>query len=368
MKYVDLKFKPTSGRFIIVTYYIQSKVAIKDIAQTICELTSFGESGAHRVKIKKSIFNKFAPRVFEVNSRKRLVKIAYPVVLFEDNSITHFLSNIMGALLSVKNITKLRIVDLELPRRYINSFQGPFWGQEKLRELLGIHNRALTACTIKPQLGLTVAQTIKEAKALWHSGVDIIREDERIADVSYNKFYTRVRKILKAKESIEEETGQKKLYVFNVTGTPDKIFERADYIKKVGGHAVMVDVVATGIDNVQMLRKSNIGVLIYAHRAAYGLLTTDKKIGIDLNVFVQLIRLAGADFLDLGVLGTYGKLTKPYRRKLQTIFNDQIGISGCVHKLGKLSSMMPIISIPEDDTIRPVVAQYLDNDVTFMCE
>lgn len=369
MNYTNLKAKPKAVKNLIVTFEIDSKRQLKDIGREICELASFGEINKFSEKeINKMKFGKLAPIFFDVNKKKKQISIAYPIALFEKNSITHLLSVLVGSLMKVAKTKRILIVDAKIPQVYIKTFQGPYYGVTGIRSLLGIYERAITGCTVKNQFAMTLNQSVDEIKKLWYKGVDVIREDERLADLSHNKFYARVRAILKAQSEVEKETGSKKLYVFNVTGTPDQIFQRSDYIKKMGGYAVMVNVVATGMDNIQMLRKSNLGVVIYAHEGFSGMLTYADHVKISAGVYLQLLRLSGCDFLDFGELTRYGSLRAPYRKKvIDDIMFKGLELDNLSKKFSNHHEVMPVFSISEDDTLRTKVSDSVSHDITYMC-
>jgi len=101
---------------------------------------------------------------------------------------------------------------------------------------------------------------------------------------------------------VEKETGQKKLHVFNVTGTADMMLKRAKYVKSQGGKCVMLDIVSTGLDNVQFLRKWNLGLIIHGHRAGHSMFTRNEKHGLTMLVLAKLARLAGVDQLHTGAV------------------------------------------------------------------
>lgn len=368
MDYLHLKTKLRAGKHLIVHFNVEAKKALKDVGREICEYASFGKIKKSDKVITQSKFNKLAPRVIAVDNRNKNITIAYPVALFEKNSITHLLSVLVGSLMHVSSAKKIHINDIEIPSSYSKTFQGPYYGVTGIRSILNIYERAITGCSVSNQFALTLKQSVKEIKSLWYRGVDIIHEDERLADLSHNKFYARVRAILQAQNQVEKETGVKKLYVFNVTGTPDQIFQRSDYIKKLGGRAVMVNVVATGIDNIQMLRKSNIGVMIYAHEGFAGMLSYADHVTLSARVQLQLLRMSGCDFVDFGEINRYGSLTEKSKKKdVVTLLHDTVHVDTLLEKFAKLHDVMPVFTVPEDGTLRSKISDSTSHDITYMC-
>jgi ribulose-bisphosphate carboxylase large chain len=68
----------------------------------------------------------------------------------------------------------------------------------------------------------------------------------------------------------------------------------------------MVNAFAQGIDAVRALASADLGVPVFAHRVGSGPLVRNRDIGVHGAVLCELIRLAGADFVQIGGFG--GKL------------------------------------------------------------
>jgi len=61
-------------------------------------------------------------------------------------------------------------------------------------------------------------------------------------------------------------------------------------------------VVTVGFSALQSLRKLNLGLFIYAHRAMHSAFTRNEKHGISFLVLAKLLRLAGVDLLHAGTI------------------------------------------------------------------
>ncbi|MBL7141805.1 type III ribulose-bisphosphate carboxylase [Patescibacteria group bacterium] len=299
--YLRLKYKPNYQNEIIATFYLESKLPLKQAAIKVAEESSIG-TWTKLTTLSARTLKKLAAKVFYLNSKNKIVKIAYPLALFEPKSIPQLLSSIGGNIFSMKLIKNLRLQDIEFPKKYINQYPGPKKGIEGVRKIINIYHRPLVGCIIKPKLGLTAVQNAKLAAEVFENGVDLIKDDENLTDLSFNKFNERVRKVLALKKQVEKQTKQKKIYVFNVTGPTETMIERAKLVKRLNGKCVMVDIVTTGWAGVQSLRNQNLGLIIHGHRAGHSAFTRSKKHGISMLVLANLARLAGIDQLHTGTV------------------------------------------------------------------
>ncbi len=342
--YLRLKYKPKPQEEIIVTYYGESKLSLNKLAQKVAEESSIGTWTKVKT-LSDKVFNKLAAKVFSVNTRTGIFKIAYPLALFEPNSIPQLLSSIGGNIFSMKLVKNLRLQDIEFPEKYINQYPGPKWGINGIRRITGIKRRPLVGCIIKPKIGLTSTQNAKLAAEIFKNGVDLIKDDENLTDLSFNKFEDRVKKVLALKKQVEKETKQKKIYVFNVTAPTELMLQRAKLVKRLGGRCVMVDIVTTGWAGVQSLRNQDLGLIIHGHRAGHSAFTRNKKHGISFLVVANLARLAGIDQFHTGTV--VGKMEGEEKEVVQVnelLKEDWRGFNKLRENWGKLKPVLPIAS------------------------
>jgi len=252
--------------------------------------------------LKKEIFRKLAAHAFNLNAKKKTFQVAYPLALMEKGNIPQFFSGIAGNIFSMKIVKNLRLFDITFPEEYVNSFKGPQFGIAGIRKIMNIYNRPLIGCIAKPKLGLTATEHAKLAYRVFIGGVDILKDDENLTDLTFDHFEKRAHFTIHLAKKAERETGQKKMCVLNVTAPPQEMLKRTRLVKKLGGKAVMVDIVSVGLDNVQMLRSENLGLIIHGHRAGHSMFTKDPKHGMSMLVLAKLSRLAGIDQLHTGTV------------------------------------------------------------------
>jgi ribulose-bisphosphate carboxylase large chain len=242
------------------------------------------------------------PNVFSIDGKRGIVKIAYPPELFEPGNVPQLMSSIGGNIFGMKAIRNLRLLDIRLPERYVKSFRGPKFGIKGVRNRLHIRNRPLLGTIVKPKLGLNEREHAKSAYESWTGGIDIVKDDENLTNMGFNRFERRVEETLRMREKAEEKTGEGKFYMPNVTGETHGMLRRANFVRRHGGEYVMVDIVTVGWSGLQTLRNYNdhFSLMLHAHRAGHGALTKNPRHGISMVVIGKLARLIGVDQIHIG--------------------------------------------------------------------
>jgi ribulose-bisphosphate carboxylase large chain len=229
-----------------------------------------------------------------------VIKIAYPIDLFEKGNMPNFLSSIAGNIFGLKELEGLRLNDIIMPRKYVRSFEGPKYGISGIRKLLGVRKRPLIGTIIKPKLGLRTADHAKAAYEAWAGGLDIVKDDENLSSQKFNKFDKRLKKTLAAKRKAERETGERKMYMINVTAETKEMLKRAKMVEDSGNEYMMVDVLTVGWSGLQTLRNEDFDLVMHAHRAMHAAITKSKTHGISMKALAKTYRAIGVDQLHTG--------------------------------------------------------------------
>jgi ribulose-bisphosphate carboxylase large chain len=304
-EFVELKYNPKSSDLICLFKVEPSKnVSLKKAADTIALESSIGTWTD--VSTEKEYVKKLKARVFSISQDSRKVKIAYPCKLFEKGNIPNILSSIAGNIFGMKILKNLRLEDIKIPSQLLNSFYGPKYGIKGIRKMLGIKNRPFLGTIVKPKLGLKTIDHARVAYDAWLGGCDLVKDDENLASQSFNEFEERLARSLEMANRAEEETGEKKAYLVNVTAETKEMMKRTQLVEDLGGKFVMVDVVTEGFGALQSLREADFKVAIHAHRAMHAAFTRNKKHGISMMVLADLCRMIGVDTLHIGTV--VGKL------------------------------------------------------------
>jgi len=283
-------------------------VAAESSTGTWTKVYSGSDSGILLAKEKRAI-------AYDLDYDRNMFKIAYPIELFELNNLSGLLAGIVGNIAGMKMISAMRIYDIKLPKKIVESFPGPKFGVKGIRKLLNKPKGCLVITVPKPKIGRTDKEQAELAKILFNSGkgtYDGIKDDENLTNLSFNKFEKRAKLVLDEAKIAEKKTKHKKFYLCNITHSNiEEMINRAKIIKDNQGIFIMMDVVTTGFAAVDTLRRKNLGLAIHAHRAMHGFMTRDNSPGIhgkgklygfsiSMIVLAKLFRLLGVDSLHGG--------------------------------------------------------------------
>ena len=128
---------------------------------------------------------------------------------------------------NISSSGKVKLLDLSFPESFLGQFKGPKFGVNGIRELLGVWDRPLLNNMIKPCTGLDPEETAKLAYEAAVGGVDIIKDDELVADAPHCPLEQRVKAVMEAVKRADEVKGEKTLYAFNITDRVDKLRDNA---------------------------------------------------------------------------------------------------------------------------------------------
>ncbi len=344
--FIDQHYKPNLDKEFLVTYHIlpAKGQTFTTVAEAIAGESSIG-TWTHLETLSEATKIKLTPHVYEVDKRRGFIKVAYPLALSEIGNLPQLLSFLGGNIFSMKIVERLRLEDIAFPKKYINFCLGPFHGIGGIRKIMKVYNRALVGSIIKPKVGLDVAETAAVAYETWRGGVDIIKDDENLTSLTFNNFYERVDKLIAVRKKVEKETGERKVFVFNITGPYDIALQRAKYVKKRSGRVVMVDIVAMGWSAIQSIRKQNLGLILHGHRAGHSMFTKDPTQGMSMLVLAKLSRLAGIDQLHTGTVVGKMEGTAHEVDTLNDFLREDAGeIDYLRENWSKIKPVMPIAS------------------------
>ena len=301
--YLSLGEQIDKKNYILVSYHLQSEGQSFDrTAGGLAAESSVGTWTDVTLE-EKAIWEKLHGKVIEADKTTGLVKIAYPLELFEPGNIPQLLSSVAGNIFGLLEISALRILDIEFPEKYVKSFPGPFWGIDGYRKITGVEGRPLIGSIIKPKLGLTSVDHVNAAMDVFSAGVNLVKDDENLTSQIYNPFYSRVDEAISRMEQAGFLTeGKEKIYAFNISASFGEMVKRADYVVTKGGMCLMIDILTCGFAAVTGIRNKNYRKLIHAHRAMHAAFTRSQKYGISMLVIAKLARLAGVDSLHTGTV------------------------------------------------------------------
>lgn len=300
LHYIDTKYRPSKDDLVVEYYVEPNAISFEAAAEHLAAESSIGTwTGISTMNEK--IAKTLKPHVFFLDKKNSIIKIAYSKELFEAGSMPQIYSSIAGNIFSMKIVDNLRLIDIHFPKDLVRSFPGPRHGVDGIRKLTGVKKRPLVGTIIKPKVGLNEKEHAKVAYDAWMGGLDIVKDDENLTNMSFNRFKERVVETLKLRDKAEQETGEKKIYMPNITAETIEMLRRAEWVKKHGGEYIMVDVVTAGFAGLQTVREHTDGV-IHAHRAMHSAFTRNPRHGISMLAYAKCLRLVGVDQLHIGTV------------------------------------------------------------------
>ena len=332
--FLDLSYTPKKSD-VLAAFYVEPAAGtdIKEAAGAVASESSIG-TWTDLATMKQSIWDDLRARVYSIEGN--VAKIAYPEVLFEAGNIPQFLSSVAGNVFGMRAVENLRLLDIFLTQKFLDDLKGPAFGVDGVRGVLGVMDRPLVGTIVKPKLGLDPREQANVVYESLVGGLDLVKDDENLTHQDFSNFDERVRYSLDAVRRAEEETGEKKAYLPNVTAPTEEMLRRTALVKKEGGKYAMVDVVTTGFAGVQSLRDANSGLILHAHRAMFASFARNKRHGIHMLVLSKLLRFAGVDQLHIGTV--VGKME-----------GDRDDVLLCHEALGSSEEVNVRIYLPHQD-------------------
>lgn len=348
--YVDLNYKPEKDDLICEFSLEPLDMEMKEVAEAIAAESSIGTWT--ETTTMKSYVERLAAKVFEMNGNE--IKIAYPLELFEPANMPNILSSVAGNVFGLKNLKSLRLNDISLPEKLMKSFRGPKYGIPGIRKILKIKGRPLIGTIIKPKLGLKTEDHAKVAYDAWIGGCDIVKDDENLSSQTFNRFEERLERTFRMKEKAERETGEKKVYMINITAESEEMLRRAKLVENIGNEYAMVDIITTGWSALQTLRNHDFDLVLHAHRAGHAIFTKDPRNGISMKVIAKLTRIVGLDQLHVGT--AVGKMFETREEVLENC-------EALKEKMCKFKPVMPVASGGLHPGLAPELIEIFGNDV-----
>ena len=334
LKYIDfvnLKYKPRDSDMVCSFEVEPEGISLKEAAGGVAAESSVGTWT--ELTTEKPYVKQLAARVFQLEGNT--AKIAYPVELFEPGNMPNILSSVAGNVFGLKTLKNLRLNDIDAPEGLVKSFKGPRFGIDGIRRLLKVFERPLVGTIIKPKLGLKTRDHARVAYEAWIGGCDIVKDDENLSSQRFNAFEERIVQTLERRDKAESETGERKVYMANITAETETMVKRAEYVLDHGGEYVMVDILTCGFSALQTLRNHDFNLVIHAHRAGHAAFTKNQEHGIAMQVIAKIARIVGVDQLHVGTI--VGKMSETKQEVLANI-------DALKAKMYGMKTVMPVAS------------------------
>jgi ribulose-bisphosphate carboxylase large chain len=349
LDFLDLTYKPKETD-LICTFQVEPEgISLKEAAGGVAAESSVGTWT--ELTTEQPYVKRLAAHVFSINGD--IIKIAYPIELFESANMPNILSSVAGNVFGLKALKNLRLLDIEFPKNLLTSFKGPAFGIAGIRNLLKIPQRPLVGTIIKPKLGLETKDHAKVAYEAWFGGCDVVKDDENLSSQKFNPFTERLTQTLENRDKAQDETGERKVYMINITAETNTMLKRAQAVVDQGGEYVMVDILTCGWSALQTLREQNFKLVIHAHRAGHAAFTKNPKHGIAMKSIATVARVIGVDQLHVGTV--VGKMSETKTEVLENI-------DACKAEMGGLKPVLPVASGGLHPRLVPALMETFGND------
>ena len=223
-----------------------------------------------------------------------MAKIAYPIENF-GTSFTNMLNAVAGEPHRLGYLSAIKVIDIEFPEAYLRKFPGPKFGVAGIRKKLQIKQRPIFCRSGRPAVGLKTNQMVNIARETLLGGFDIYKDDELTCDTKLSPFKQRVIQMVDMKTKVENQTGEKKLYIANIIDDNDKSWEHYDIAVENGADGVLVSSALNGHSFLLNIRKKT-KIPIFSHNSFIDPMTRHPKFGISYHLTMKLDRICGTDF------------------------------------------------------------------------
>jgi ribulose-bisphosphate carboxylase large chain len=310
------------GRHVLCAYRMKPKAGYPYLA-TAAHFAAESSTGTNVEVCTTDDFTRGVDAlVYEIDESAELMKIAYPVDLFDRNiidgraMIASFLTLTIGNNQGMSDVDYAKMVDFYVPPAFLQLFDGPAVNIGEMWRTLGrpqTNGGMVVGTIIKPKLGLRPQPFADACYQFWLGG-DFIKNDEPQGNQVFAPLKETIRLVADAMKRAQDETGEAKLFSANITADdPAEMLARGHYILETfaenAGHvAFLVDGYVAGPTAVTTCRRNFPGQFLHYHRAGHGAVTSSQsKRGYTVLVHMKMARLIGASGIHTGTMG-FGKM------------------------------------------------------------
>ena len=261
-----------------------------------------------------------------------IVKLAHPHINFGAR-LPNLLTAACGeGAFHSPNMRRIKLLDIEFPDCYLEGFEGPYFGLEGIRNILDVHDRPILMGVVKPNIGLSPVDFGNLGYQAWLGGIDIVKDDELLCNTSWCPFKDRAKIMGKLRLDAEEITGNKKIYLANITDEIDQMLELYKIAYKNNVNSIMINGMTTGLAAVRYISK--IGKIpIFSHFDFLAPITQLRTFGVHLQVMVKLHRLAGYDCV----------IYQGFGSRMRTTSDDvDKAFKACLEPMGHIKPVLPV--------------------------
>jgi len=312
-----------AGQHVLVAYHMKPKAGYGGYLETAAHFAAESSTGTNVAISTTDDFTKGVDAiVYEIDEATELMKIAYPVDLFDRNIIdgramlASFLTLAIGNNQGMGDVEHAKMHDFWVPPAYLRLFDGPATNISDLWRVLGRPVKDggfIVGTIIKPKLGLRPQPFANAAYDFWLGG-DFIKNDEPQGNQVFAPLKETITLVADAMRRAQDKTGETKLFSANITADDyHEMVARGEFILETFAEnadhvAFLVDGYVAGPAAVTTARRQFPNQYLHYHRAGHGAVTSpSSKRGYTSFVLAKMSRLQGASGIHVGTMG-YGKM------------------------------------------------------------
>ena len=325
-RYADLSLDEaeliTAGRHVLCAYLMKPKAGYGYL-ETAAHFAAESSTGTNvEISTTDDFTRGIDAIVYQADERQELMKIAYPVELFDRNiidgraMIASFLTLTIGNNQGMGDVDYAKMHDFHVPPGYLRLFDGPATTIGDLWRVLGrpvVDGGFIVGTIVKPKLGLRPQPFARACYDFWLGG-DFIKNDEPQGNQTFAPLKETIPLVAEALSRAQVETGEAKLFSANITADdPWEMLTRGQFIFETFAEnadhvAFLVDGYVAGPAAVTTARRHFPQQFLHYHRAGHGAVTSaQSRRGYTAFVLAKMARLQGASGIHTGTMG-FGKM------------------------------------------------------------
>ena len=326
-RYVDLDLDEKEliarGEHVLVAYHMKPKPGFGNFVETAAHFAAESSTGTNvEVSTTDAFTRGVDALVYEVDEAKELMKLAYPVDLFDRNitdgraMIASFLTLAIGNNQGMGDVEYAKMHDFYFPPEYLRLFDGPSTTIADMWRVLGrphVDGGFIVGTIVKPKLGLRPRPFADACHEFWLGG-DFIKNDEPQGNQVFAPMKETIPLVADAMRRAQDETGEAKLFSANITADdPFEMIARGEYILEtfadLADHvAFLVDGYVAGPTAITTARRRFPNQYLHYHRAGHGAVTSPQtQRGYTAFVHCKMARVQGSSGIHTGTM-SYGKM------------------------------------------------------------
>ncbi len=325
-RYTDLSLSEADliaqGGHVLCAYTFRPKAGYEYLA-TAAHFAAESSTGTNvEVSTTDDFTRSVDALVYEADETAGVMKIAYPLELFDRNitdgkaMIVSFLTLTIGNNQGMGDVENAKMVDFYVPPAYLELFDGPRRNIADFWRVLGrpeTDGGMVVGTIIKPKLGLRPELFAGACHEFWLGG-DFVKNDEPQGNQVFAPYRETMALVADAMRRAQDETGDAKLFSANITADdPWEMVARGEAVLEafagLEDHvAFLVDGYVGGPAAVTTCRRRFPDTFLHYHRAGHGAITSPQsRRGYTAFVLSKMARLQGASGIHTGTMG-FGKM------------------------------------------------------------